>query len=182
MSITIHDAPKSRIICLTKTKGLLPSNFQFLVKRTQQRLRGQTINKTVTNQNHTEPKQTKIVIWNWVVCTISNITITLQDSAFKIWNYKTRHLWKLCHLCTCPILSIEYAVWMEHNAKTCSYNVSPRQNCTRIKLNSYSLNSKEWESQSSLEGLFGSIKKDWHFNLPRVKITKFPPYEYNFKL
>ena len=93
---------------------------------------------------------------------------------------------------------------MKHNVKTCSYNVSPRQNCTRIKLNSYSLNSKEWESQSSLEGLFGSIKKidtsiyqewkslnflhmsiisnfkEWIFTLQRVKFqsfhTVFPQY------
>ena len=38
----------------------------------------------------------------------------------------------------------------------------------------YSLNSKEWKGQSSLEWLFGSIKKIDIFNLPRVKITYFP--------
>ena len=56
--ITIHNATKSRIICLTKTEGLLPSNSQFLIKKDHnKRFRGQTINKTVTNQNHTEPNR-----------------------------------------------------------------------------------------------------------------------------
>ena len=35
--ITIHDATKSWIICLTKPEGLLPSKSQFLMKRTQQK-------------------------------------------------------------------------------------------------------------------------------------------------
>ena len=35
--MTIHDATKSQIICLTKTEGLLPSSSQFLMKRTQQK-------------------------------------------------------------------------------------------------------------------------------------------------
>ena len=38
------------------------------MKTTQQKLRGQTINKTVTNQNHAKPKQTKTVIWNRAMC------------------------------------------------------------------------------------------------------------------
>ena len=63
--ITIHDATKSRIICLTYTEGLFPSNSKFLMKRHSKRLRGQTINKTVTNPNYTKPKRTKTVIWNW---------------------------------------------------------------------------------------------------------------------
>ena len=36
ISITKHVATKSWIIGLTKTEGLLPSNYQFLMKRTQQ--------------------------------------------------------------------------------------------------------------------------------------------------
>ena len=46
------------------------SSIKFSVswKGRKKRLRGQTINKTVTNQNHTEPKRTKPVIWN---CSIS---------------------------------------------------------------------------------------------------------------
>ena len=67
ISITVHDVTKSRIICFTKTGGLLPSNSKLFIKRTQKRLRGQTINKTVTNQNYTEPKRTKTVIWNWAM-------------------------------------------------------------------------------------------------------------------
>ena len=38
--------------------------LSFLWKGHNKRLRGQAINKTVTNQNHTEPKRTKTVIWN----------------------------------------------------------------------------------------------------------------------
>ena len=38
ISVTIHDATKSWIICLKKKPdGPLPSNFQFLMKRTQQK-------------------------------------------------------------------------------------------------------------------------------------------------
>ena len=37
ISITIHDATKLRIVCLTKTEGALPSNSQFLMRRTQQK-------------------------------------------------------------------------------------------------------------------------------------------------
>ena len=37
------------------------------MKGHNKRLWGQTINKTVTNQNHTEPKRTKTVIWNWAL-------------------------------------------------------------------------------------------------------------------
>ena len=67
ISITIRDATKSQIICFTKTEWPLPSNSQFRMKRTQQRVRRQTINKTVTNQNHTKPKRTKTFIWNRAV-------------------------------------------------------------------------------------------------------------------
>ena len=50
---------KSRIICLTKTEGL-PIQFSVSYEKdTTKDTEGQTINKTVTNQNHTEPKQTK---------------------------------------------------------------------------------------------------------------------------
>ena len=68
--ITIHDAIKSQAICLTKIEGLLPLNSLFLMNRTQQKTPrpGQTINKSVTNQNHTEPSRTKTVIWNWAMC------------------------------------------------------------------------------------------------------------------
>ena len=37
ISITIHNATTSRIICLTKTDVLVLSNSQFLMKRTQQK-------------------------------------------------------------------------------------------------------------------------------------------------
>ena len=37
ISITIHGATKSRIICLIKTETLLLSNSQFLMKRTKQK-------------------------------------------------------------------------------------------------------------------------------------------------
>ena len=37
ISLAIHDATKLRIICLTITEGLLPSNSQFLMKRAQQK-------------------------------------------------------------------------------------------------------------------------------------------------
>ena len=36
-------------------------------KKHNKGLRGQTINKTVTNQNHTESKQIKPFIWNWAL-------------------------------------------------------------------------------------------------------------------
>ena len=58
------------------TRGLSvwqkPNDFfyqilSFFWKGHNKRLRGQTINKTVTNQNHTEPKRTKTVIWNQVM-------------------------------------------------------------------------------------------------------------------
>ena len=61
ISITIHDTTKSWIISLTKTEGLLPSNSQFLMKKTQQKT-PRSDNKNVTNHNHTEPKRTKTVI------------------------------------------------------------------------------------------------------------------------
>ena len=60
VSMTIHDATKSRIICLTKTEGLLPSNSQFLMKRAQQKT-PRPDNKTLTNQNHTELKRPNLL-------------------------------------------------------------------------------------------------------------------------
>ena len=62
LSITIHDATKSRIICLTKTEGFLPIKFSVSYEKGHnQRLQGQTSNKTVTNQNHTEPNEPKLL-------------------------------------------------------------------------------------------------------------------------
>ena len=59
--ITIHEATKSRIIWLTKTEGLLPSNSQFLMKRytTKDSEVRQLIKpwptRTIPNQNEPKP-------------------------------------------------------------------------------------------------------------------------------
>ena len=47
-----------------KLKDFFHQILSFLWKGHNKRLRGLTINKAVTNQNHTEPKRTKTVIWN----------------------------------------------------------------------------------------------------------------------
>ena len=47
-----------------KSKDFFHQILSFLWKEHKKRLRGQTINKTVTNQNHTKPKRTKTIIWN----------------------------------------------------------------------------------------------------------------------
>ena len=41
---------KSRIICLAQNQGHL-TNYQFLMKRTEQTIRGQSINKTTAKQS-----------------------------------------------------------------------------------------------------------------------------------
>ena len=48
-----------------KPKDFFHQILSFLWKGRNKRLRGQTIDKTVTNQNYTEPNRTKTVIWNW---------------------------------------------------------------------------------------------------------------------
>ena len=59
--IIIHDATKSRIICLTRAEGLLWSNSQFLMNRTQQkdsearRLIKPRPARTIPNQNEPKP-------------------------------------------------------------------------------------------------------------------------------
>ena len=68
ISITIYDATKSRITCLTKTKGLFTLwNSQFL-------------NKTVTYKNHTERKRIKTVIPYYSV-----ITFVLFYTFLSVW-------------------------------------------------------------------------------------------------
>ena len=52
---------------LQKPKDFFHQILSFLWKGHNKTLRGQTINKTVTNQNHTEPKRTKTVIWTGIL-------------------------------------------------------------------------------------------------------------------
>ena len=52
----------------------------FLWKGHNKRLRGQTINKTVTNENHTELNRTKTVIWNGAVFSVC-------VSIVKTWHF-----------------------------------------------------------------------------------------------
>ena len=51
-----------------KPKDFFKQILNLLWKGHNKRFLGQTINKTVTNQNHTEPKRTKTVIWNRALC------------------------------------------------------------------------------------------------------------------
>ena len=61
-----------------KPKDLLHQILSFIWKARNKRLRGQTINKAVTNQNHTKPKRTKTVIWNQALYLLSTlIKVTL---------------------------------------------------------------------------------------------------------
>ena len=64
ISITIHDATKRGLSVWQKPKDFFHQILSFLGKGYNKRLRGQTINKAVTNWNHTEPKRIKTVIWN----------------------------------------------------------------------------------------------------------------------
>ena len=50
-----------------KPKDFFHQILSLLWKGLNKRLRGQTINKTATDQNHTEPKRTKTVIWNQAI-------------------------------------------------------------------------------------------------------------------
>ena len=68
ISITIHDATNRGLSVWQKWQKPKDLFHQILIfflyeKDTTKRLRGQTINKTVTNQNHTKPKRTNPVIW-----------------------------------------------------------------------------------------------------------------------
>ena len=87
--MTRHDETKLRIICFTKTKWLL-LNFQFLInmiKRTQQKIRGQTIDKTVTILNRTKPNQTgrnPLFETAWALYIVSGGTTPKTTTELKI--------------------------------------------------------------------------------------------------
>ena len=66
-----------------KPKDFFYQICSFLWKGHNKRFWGQTINKTMTNQSHTEPKRTKTVILNCGHCPRS--TILTVKSSFHIY-------------------------------------------------------------------------------------------------
>ena len=62
--IYIRDKILSRIICLAKNQGHLLTNDQFLMKRTQQNIPGQTVDKTMAKPIGVVKNQEKPIICN----------------------------------------------------------------------------------------------------------------------
>ena len=81
-----------------KPKAFFHQILSVLWKRHNKRLRGKTINKTLTNQNQTEPKRTKTVIWNRAMPTLAS------------WVY-----WKKIGVCIINLKS--YSLFVEHRLK-----------------------------------------------------------------
>ena len=86
-----------------KPKDFFPSNSQFLMKGHNKRLRGQTVNKTVTNQNHTEPKPLRYLKLGTVITNTNSPKVIMWVSAnFNTQNwtiniYTKRHCQNNCY-------------------------------------------------------------------------------------
>ena len=68
-----------------KPKDFFHQILSFLWKGHNKRLWGQTINKTVINQNHTEPNWTKTVIWNWALQCLTGKDKTSPGNLHHRW-------------------------------------------------------------------------------------------------